>query len=82
MEAAFPRVANYLAGHQTRLGYAVGLHRDQAICSGMIEGTTKQIVGHRLKQTGARWRSDHIGPFVQLRTLADGPEWETSWSAA
>jgi hypothetical protein len=82
LEAAFPRVANYLAGHRDRLGYAVRLRRGQAIGSGLIEGTIKQEVGRRMKQTGARWRSEHVGRFVQLRALADGAEWDHYWSAA
>lgn len=81
LETAYPKVANYLAGHQNRLGYAVRLRQGQAIGSGMIEGTIKQMVGQRLKQTGARWRADHVGPLVELRALADGPEWDAYWSA-
>jgi hypothetical protein len=82
LEAAFPRVANYLTGHRDRLGYAVRLRRGQAIGSGLIEGTIKQEVGRRMKQTGARWRSDHVGRFVQFRALANGAEWDHYWSAA
>lgn len=82
LEAAFPRVANYLTGHRDRLGYAVRLRRGQAIGSGLIEGTIKQEVSRRMKQTGARWRSDHVGRFVQFRALADGVEWDHYWSAA
>jgi hypothetical protein len=82
MEAAYPKVANYLAGHQNRLKYAARLRRGQAIGSGMIEGTIKQMVGQRLKQTGARWRADHVGPFVELRALAEGPEWDAYWWSA
>ena len=82
LEAEFPRVANYLAGHQDRMPYAVRLRRGQAIGSGLIEGTIKQVLNRRLKQTGARWRSDHVGPFVELRALADGPQWDEYWSAA
>jgi hypothetical protein len=82
MEAAFSRVANYLTGHRDRLGYALRLRRGQAIGSGLIEGTIKQEVGRRMKQTGARWRSEHVGRFVQFRALADGAEWDHYWAAA
>jgi hypothetical protein len=82
LEAAFPRGANYLTGHRDRLGYALRLRRGQAIGSGLIEGTIKQKVGRRRKQTGARWRSEHVGRFVQFRALADGAEWDHSWAAA
>jgi hypothetical protein len=82
MEAAFPRVANYLTGHRDRLGYALRLRRGQAIGSGLIEGAIKQEVGRRMKQTGARWRSEHVGRLVQFRALADGAEWDHYWAAA
>jgi hypothetical protein len=82
LEAAYPRVANYLAGHQDRMRYAARLRRGESIGSGLIEGTIKQNVGRRIKQTGARWKAEHIGPLVELMTLGHGPEWDTYWSAA
>jgi len=38
VEAAFPRVAHYLSGHQNRMLYAARLRRGASIGSGMIEG--------------------------------------------
>jgi len=40
----------------------------------LVEGTIKQMVNLRMKQTGVRWRLEHVGPFVELRALAAGPE--------
>jgi hypothetical protein len=82
LEAAYPRVANYLAGHQDRMKYAARLRRGESIGSGLIEGTIKQNVGRRIKQTGARWKTEHIGPLVELMTLGPFPEWDAYWSAA
>ena len=82
MESAYPRVANYLSGHQDRMKYAARLRLGKSIGSGMIEGTIKQMVGRRLKQTGARWKTDHVAPFVELVALDDGPKWEVYWKAA
>jgi hypothetical protein len=82
LEAAYPAVANYLAGHRDRLGYAARLRRGQAIGSGLIEGTIKQRVGQRMKRSGARWRSENVGRFVELCAIADGPEWDHYWSSA
>lgn len=82
LEAAYPRVANYLAGHQGRMKYAARLRRGASIGSGLIEGTIKQNVGRRIKQTGARWKTDHIGPLVELISLGHTEEWESYWSAA
>lgn len=81
LEAAYPKAANYLAGHRDRMHYAARLRQGKSIGSGMIEGTIKQMVGRRLKQTGARWKTKHVAPFVELVALADSPEWETYWAS-
>jgi len=81
-ESAYPRVANYLAGHRDRMKYAARLRQGKSIGSGLIEGTIKQMVGRRLKQTGARSKTEHGAPFVELIGLSDCPQWETYWAAA
>lgn len=81
-EAAYPKAANYLTGHRDRMNYAARLRQGRSIGSGMIEGTIKQMLGRRLKQTGARWRTKHVAPFVELVALDAGPEWESYWAAA
>jgi hypothetical protein len=78
--AALGEALNYFAGHQGRLNYALRLRRGQSIGSGLIEGTIKQLVNRRLKQTGARWKVEHVGPLVELCALADGPEWNAYWN--
>jgi hypothetical protein len=77
--AALGGVLNYFAGHQERLNYALRLRRGQTIGSGLVEGSIKQLLNRRLKQTGARWKTDHVGPFVELGALAAGPEWQQFW---
>lgn len=72
---------NYFAGHQGRLRYAARLRRGQAIGSGLVEGSIKQLVNLRLKRTGARWRVAGVGPFVEFVAMADGPEWREYWAA-
>lgn len=74
-------VLNYFSGQQGRLGYAVRLRRGQAIGSGLVEGTIKQRVNVRMKRSGARWRAEHTGPFVELLVQADGPEWAEFWAS-
>jgi hypothetical protein len=81
-EAAYPKAANYLTGHRDRMNYAARLRQGRSIGSGMIEGTIKQRLGRRLKQTGARWKTRHIAPFVELVALDSGPEWESYWAPA
>jgi hypothetical protein len=77
--AALGGVLNYFAGHQGRLPYALRLRRGQSIGSGLVEGSIKQLLNLRVKQTGARWRVEHVGPFVELGALAAGPEWQAFW---
>ncbi len=77
--AALGEALNYFAGHQERLGYALRLRRGQAIGSGLVEGSIKQLLNRRLKQTGARWKVEHVGPFVELGALANSPEWDAFW---
>lgn len=72
---------NYFATHQGRLRYALRLRRGQAIGSGLVEGSIKQLVNIRMKRTGARWRVAHVGPFVEFVALADSPEWREHWAA-
>ena len=77
--AALGEVLNYFAAHQSRLNYALRLRRGQSIGSGLVEGSIKQLLNKRLKQTGARWRVEHVGPLVELGALAAGPEWQAFW---
>jgi hypothetical protein len=80
-EAAYPRVANYLTGHQERMMYAARLRRGASIGSGMIEGEIKQLVGRRIKQTGARWKTGHVSPFVELISLGRADDWDAYWAS-
>lgn len=75
-------LAAYLLKHPTRLGYASRLRAGRSIGSGLIEGTVKQLVNRRLKQTGAKWKVTHVGPLVELAALIDTPDWSALWTAA
>jgi hypothetical protein len=55
LEAQVPSVLNYFLGHRDRLNYAWRLRRGEPIGSGQIEGACKQLIGRRMKQTGAQW---------------------------
>jgi hypothetical protein len=79
--AALGEVLNYFAEHQGRLNYALRLRRGQSIGSGLVEGTIKQLVNLRLKRTGARWKAERVGPFVELLALADSVEWSEYWAS-
>ena len=74
------QVLNYFATHQDRLGYAPRLHRGQAIGSGLVEGTIKELVNLRMKRTGARWQAARVGRFVEFLALSRSHEWEEYWT--
>lgn len=78
--ASLAGVLNYFCGHQDRLNYALRLRRGQSIGSGLVEGSIKQLLNKRIKQTGARWKVEHVGPFVELGALAAGTEWQDFWN--
>jgi hypothetical protein len=78
--ASLGGVLNYFCGHQDRLNYALRLCRGQSIGSGLVEGSIKQLLNKRLKQTGARWKVEHVGPLVELGALAASPEWQDFWN--
>ena len=48
----------YFRGNAGRLDYCDRLAVGRVIGSGLIEGACKNLVGRRLKQTGACWRID------------------------
>ena len=66
-------LAGYLLKHPTRLGYAARLAAGRSIGSGLVEGSIKQFVNRRLKQTGAKWKVRHVGPLVELAALIETP---------
>lgn len=70
-------LAGYLAKHPTRLDYAARLADGRSIGSGLVEGSIKQLVNLRMKRTGARCQTAHVGPLAELIALADTPEWQT-----
>ena len=78
--AALGGVMNYFAGHQERLDYVLRLRRGQSIGSGLVEGSIKQLLNVRLKQTGTRWKVEHVAPLVELGAMGHGAEWGSLWA--
>jgi hypothetical protein len=70
LEGALPEVLNYFCGHKERLNYALRLRRGEPIGSGLIEGACKQMIGRRMKQTGARWDVGNANRMALLCSLA------------
>ena len=79
---ALRNTAAYFAKHPTRLNYAERLEQGRSIGSGAVEGMIKQQINLRMKRTGARWRAENVGPFVQLRHLSQTAAWNLLWTTA
>jgi hypothetical protein len=77
---ALDELARYFRGQAEHLGYAGRLASGQAIGSGLVEGACKQVIGRRLKQTGARWRVRRANRMATLCCTLHGDTWEAYWS--
>lgn len=82
LEGAMPGVLNYLCGHRERLNYALRLRRGLPIGSGMIEGACKQMIGRRMKQTGARWNVRNANRMALLCAIAYSDNLQHYFTAA
>jgi hypothetical protein len=77
--AALADVARYFARRADYLGYAGRLARGQSIGSGLVEGACKQVIGRRMKQTGARWRVRRANRMATLCCTLHGDTWKPYW---
>jgi hypothetical protein len=59
----------YFESHVAHTGYAQRLRLGQPIGSGLVEGACKQVIGRRLKQTGARWKVRRVERMATLCAL-------------
>ncbi len=60
-------------------GYAQRLGLGQSIGSGLVEGACKQVIGRRLKQTGARWKVRRVERMATLCAIQASDPWATYW---
>lgn len=81
-QAAMDDLTTYFGKHLTRLNYAHRLKTGRSIGSGMVEGAAKQLIGQRLKQTGARWKVSNVPKMGELCCLTYGGEWAAYWEKA
>ncbi len=81
-QTAINEVRNDLANHQHHLHNTQRLAAGQSIGSGQVEGGCKNMIGRRLKQTGARWRVRRVNRQAGLCPLMDSHPWKTYWESA
>jgi hypothetical protein len=76
---AVDEVDGYFYRQREHLGYAARLASGQSIGSGLVEGACKQVIGRRMKQTGARWRVRRANRMATLCCTLHGDTWKTYW---
>ncbi len=74
-------LTSYFAAHTERLNYCHRLYTGQSIGSGMVEGAAKNLIGKRLKQTGARWDVGNVNDMAQLCCLTYSDHWAPYWAS-
>jgi hypothetical protein len=77
--ASVQALLEYLRKHRERLNYAERLLAGRVIGSGLIEGACKNLVGKRLKQTGACWRLPRANRMASLCATLYSHQWNCAW---
>lgn len=72
----------YFRRHEDHLDYAQQLAAGRTIGSGMVEGACKNVIGRRLKQTGARWRTRRANRMAVLCSTLYSDHWDHYWTSA
>jgi hypothetical protein len=70
----------YFEPHRGHTDYAGRLAEGRSIGSGMVEGACKQVVGRRLKQTGARWKVRRVERMAALCAVQASDQWNAYWA--
>ncbi len=78
--SALESLQTYLAPHACHLNYAQRLAEGRSIGSGQVEGACKNLIGRRLKQTGARWKVRRVNRMAGLCSLMYNDNWKRYWS--
>jgi hypothetical protein len=79
--AALGELTGYFAAHTQRLNYAHRLSTGRSIGSGMVEGAAKNLIGKRMKQTGARWVVGNADAMASLCGLSYSDRWDLYWAS-
>ena len=71
----------YFRKNSERLGYCARLAAGRSIGSGQVEGACKNLVGRRLKQTGACWRLERANKMTVICGLLYSNQWKQYWKS-
>ena len=76
---ALDELRNYLSPHADHMAYAERLSQGRSIGSGQVEGACKNLIGRRLKQTGARWKFRRVNRMAGLCSVMYSNNWQRYW---
>ena len=79
---ALRQLENYLVFHSARLNYRERLAAGLSIGSGQVEGACKNLIGARLKQTGAKWKRERVDRMGIICSIYYGDQWNDYWKTA
>jgi hypothetical protein len=72
----------YLENNRERLCYRERLAEGRAIGSGQVEGACKNMIGKRLKQTGAQWLVPRLNRMNVICAVRYSNMWKKYWKQA
>jgi hypothetical protein len=78
-ESSLTELMNYLNPHANHMAYADRLSTGRSIGSGLVEGACKNLIGRRLKQTGARWKVRRVNRMAGLCAVMYNNTWKAYW---
>jgi hypothetical protein len=73
------KLLKYFRRNKGRMNYRERLEQGRAIGSGLIEGACKNLVGRRLKQTGACWRKPRANRMAVICAALYSSQWKHCW---
>ena len=79
---AWSGLRGYFGPHADHTGYGSRLAEGRVIGSGLVEGSCKQVVCRRLKQTGARWKVRRVERMATLCAVQASQQWDAYWVQA
>ncbi len=79
--ASLNALLDYLESHISHINYADRLTKGQSIGSGQIEGACKNMIGRRLKQTGARWKVRRVNRMAGVCCTMYSNNWNKYWDS-
>jgi hypothetical protein len=75
------KAIGYFQTNAYRMRYKYFRSRGLFVGSGVIEAGCKNVVGHRLKQSGMHWTIQSANDILSLRCLFLGNQWDDFWEA-